>query len=374
MKTRRWRRLSPLTASALAFPLLTACTQTAAPARTASPAITTASSATAEAVPPGTWSQARGGATPPLPRDAQAMVYDPATSSVVVFAGKGTRDRYFNDLWAYRVGGGWSRLNPRGVLSPARFGQGMAYDSARSKIVVFGGVLRTTRQPASDTWVYDPDSSTWLRSSVPGASPAARLYPSMVYDQADGKTILFGGWTGASAFNDTWSYDLPTGRWTRVNTAGAPSARWGASMVYDQADDKVILFGGLFGGYDGRSRLGDIWIYDPASRRWTKPRPSGPVPPARAYASMVYDQADGKVILFGGFAGPQGLLADTWAYDPATNQWSMLAVGHAGPSRRDFSSMAYDKAANTIVLFGGQTGSNGNIQATDLNDIWQLRV
>lgn len=75
-----------------------------------------------------------------------------------------------------------------------------------------------------------------------------------------------------------------------------------------------------------------------------------------------------------GFAGPQGLLADTWAYDPATNRWSMLAVGQAGPLRRDFSSMAYDKAANTIVLFGGQTGSNGNIQATDLNDTWQLRV
>jgi len=89
---------------------------------------------------------------------------------------------------------------------------------------------------------------------------------------------------------------------------------------------------------------------------------------------MVYNQANGKVVMFGGFAGPQGLLADTWAYDPATNRWSMLATGHDGPSRRDFSSMAYDQAADAIVLFGGQTGSDGNIQATDLNDTWIFRI
>jgi len=38
-------------------------------------------------------------------------------------------------------------------------------------------------------------------------------------------------------------------------------------MVYDPANGKVILFGGLFGSYDGRSRLGDTWIYDPAKRQ-----------------------------------------------------------------------------------------------------------
>ena len=375
MKTRRWRRLSLLTTSALALPLLAACAQSVTPARTAGPVITSVGPATTAAMPPsGTWSQARGGGTPPLPRDAQQMVYDPATRSVLVFGGKGTRDRYFNDLWAYHAGGGWGRLSPQGVLPPARFGPGMAYDSARNRIVVFGGVLRTAYQPSNDTWVYDPESSAWQHSSSPGASPAPRLYPSMIYDKAGGKTILFGGWTGTSAFNDTWSYDLPAGRWTRVNTAGAPSARWGASMVYDPANGTVILFGGLFGSYDGRSRLGDTWIYNPARRIWTNSRPSGPVPPARAYAAMAYDQANGTVILFGGFAGPQGLLADTWAYNPATNKWNMLATGHDGPSRRDFSSMAYDQAANTIVLFGGQTGSDGNIQATDLNDTWMLRI
>jgi N-acetylneuraminic acid mutarotase len=145
-------------------------------------------------------------------------------------------------------------------------------------------------------------------------------------------------------------------------------------MIYDPATGKMILFGGLFGSYDGKSRLGDTWAYDPARKSWTNLEPAGPAPQARAYAAMVYDPAARKVILFGGFAGPRGLLGDTWAYDPVTNRWARLDQGHRGPSRRDFGSMAYDQTAGQVVLFGGETGSEGNVQATDLNDTWLLRV
>jgi N-acetylneuraminic acid mutarotase len=374
MTTRRWRR-SWFSAVTLALPLLVACGGAVAPATTSSPgAIAASGAAAAGMLPRASWSEVRGSGALPLPRDAQAMVYDSSSRKVVVFGGKGTHDRYFNDLWVYSPGGAWSQLSPRGALPSPRFGHGLVYDSSRTEIIAFGGVQGTTFQPAGDTWVYDPGTSTWRRSGAAGGGPAARLYPSTAYDATSRTTILFGGWTGSSAFDDTWSYDESTGSWTRVDTSGAPPARWGASMVDDPTTGRLILFGGLFGGYDGRSRLGDTWVYDPASRTWTDARPSGPVPPARAYAAMAYDRAIDRVILFGGFAGPQGLLGDTWAYDPATNRWSMLATGQGGPSVRDFSSMAYDEAANAIVLFGGQTGSSGNVQATDLDDTWLLRI
>jgi N-acetylneuraminic acid mutarotase len=86
---------------------------------------------------------------------------------------------------------------------------------------------------------------------------------------------------------------------------------------------------------------------------------------------MVYDSATGKVILFGGFAGSHGLLADTWEYDPSANTWHQLRLGQASPSRRDFSSAIYDQQANVTVLFGGLTGGTGNVNGTALNDTWQ---
>jgi hypothetical protein len=81
---------------------------------------------------------------------------------------------------------------------------------------------------------------------------------------------------------------------------------------------------------------------------------------------MVYDTAAGKVILFGGFAGSDGLLADTWEYDPSANTRHQLHLGQANPSWRDFSSAIYDQQANVTVLSGGTGNVNGNV----LNDTW----
>lgn len=362
----------------LTMPLvpLSACTSTAASATATTPAAIRSSAAGPE-LAPAAWHQASASQPAPLPRDAQSMVYDTTTMSVVVFGGKGTHDRYFNDLWAYHLTvGTWTRLTPAGMLPAPRFGQGMAYDPAPGTIVIFGGVSVAGATPrlSADTWAYSSRASRWTHSGQAGHHPAARLYPSMAYDPVTRTVILFGGWTGTDAFNDTWSYDTRTGRWTRVATIGTPHARWGSSMVYDSAAGKIILFGGLFGSYDGTHRLNDTWAYDPASKTWTNLQPAGPLPPARAYAATAYDQPASKLVLFGGFAGPHGLLDDTWTYDAATRRWTKLGRSQQQPSQRDFSSMAYDPAASEIVLFGGQTGTSGNVNAADLSDTWLLRI
>jgi N-acetylneuraminic acid mutarotase len=245
----------------------------------------------------------------------------------------------------------------------------MVYDPAGRTTILFGGV--TISQLANDLWAYSSAANTWTRLKTTGGPPPARTYPSMVYDPATGKAILFGGWTGSSTFGDTWTYAPATGRWSKLSIIGSPHARWGASMVYDSARRKLILFGGLFGSYDGSNRLNDTWEYDPAAQAWKNLAPAGALPPARGYASMIYDSATGKVILFGGFAGRDGLLADTWAYNPSTNTWDQLHPGGTNPSRRDFSSAVYDQRAKMTILFGGLTGGNGNINGTVLNDTWR---
>ena len=325
----------------------------------------------AYSAPDSSWSNAHPMGSVPLPRDAHRMTYDSTNGKVVLFGGKGTRSHYFNDTWTYTPATNtWNKLQPSGILPTGRFGGAMVYEPAARKLLVFGGVLGTTGQPANDLWAYSFNANTWTRLHPPGAAPPARVYPSMAYDPATGKAILFGGWTGTSAFADTWTYDPATSTWRKLHTTGSPHARWGASMVYDSATGKLILFGGLFGSYDGSNRLNDTWQYDPATNTWKNLAPAGQLPPARGYASMVYDSATGKVILYGGFAGSHGLLADTWEYDPSANAWHRLPPGATNPSRRDFSSAVYAQQANMIILFGGQTGNTGNVNATDLNDTW----
>lgn len=85
---------------------------------------------------------------------------------------------------------------------------------------------------------------------------------------------------------------------------------------------------------------------------------------------MDYNATTHQLVLFGGFAGPAGLLSDTWTYDPARNAWSRVAQAATDPSRRDFSALAYDQQARRLVLFGGLSGVQGNVNGTLLNDTW----
>ncbi|HUQ63526.1 MAG TPA: IPT/TIG domain-containing protein [Acidimicrobiales bacterium] len=150
--------------------------------------------------------------------------------------------------------------------------------------------------------------------------------------------------------------------WTRENPSTRPPARAFASMAYDDTRDEVVLFGGANPG-----ALGDTWTWDGAS--WTRKTPAVS-PPARASAAMAFDPVTRKIVLFGGSDSAQGtgrLFGDTWAWDGAN--WSLLisegpVSGPAadGPSARRSSVMAPD-ANGRLVLFGGAT-------AVPLNETW----
>ena len=63
----------------------------------------------------------------------------------------------------------------------------------------------------------------------------------------------FGGYGGQHYLNDTWSFDISTRKWTELQCTGSiPSPRGdhGAVLVDD------IMY--VFGGYSGKTRLGDL--------------------------------------------------------------------------------------------------------------------
>ena len=68
-------------------------------------------------------------------------------------------------VWLWR-GARWIRVDS-GTGPPVRVGQGMAYDVARKRLVLFGGSDPTTNRTAADTWEFD--GRRWQL-----VSPAAR--------------------------------------------------------------------------------------------------------------------------------------------------------------------------------------------------------
>jgi len=142
-----------------------------------------------------------------------------------------------------------------------------------------------------------------------------------------------------------------------------PSARYAHSMVWDPAGAGRLI---MFGGYDASGNLlNDLWAYDPAANNWALLTPSGTLPSARRFHSMVWDPAGaGRLIMFGGSDASGNLLNDLWAYDPAANNWALLTPSGTPPSARSYHSMVWDGGGNRLIMFGGYDASGYK------NDLW----
>jgi N-acetylneuraminic acid mutarotase len=288
------------------------------------------------------------------------IVLDPANSEFILLGGQPSS----SETWAYDPKANvWSDLRPP-TEPPYRTMYAMAYTPTGRRVIIFGGGVVTSAagdiQLLNDTWAYSPRTNSWTDLKPGGSVPSARVLATMVCVPASGKVILFGGTNNRVGYNDTWSYDPTVNQWTRLKPSGtSPSKRAGYAMAYDPTHHALVLFGGI----GETALLNDTWSYDPATNKWTKLKPSGPVPAARYGAAMAFDQISQKMILFGGADAKDQLLNDTWAYDPAANAWTKPQTIGA-PSGLLGPAMAYDPVNRAILLFGGGDGSSL------LNDTW----
>ena len=140
---------------------------------------------------------------------------------------------------------------------------------------------------------------------------------------------------------------LAQATWSPATQSTPPLARQSARMMaYDQANDRIVLFGG---SPSNGTYLGDTRLFDCASSTWTQV-PSGPSP--RYGHTMTYDAARNEVILFGGReVNSNGPISNqTWAFRGTT--WTQRFPVNA-PLPRYLHSAVYDSTRQVTVLFGG---------------------
>jgi hypothetical protein len=183
------------------------------------------------------------------------------------------------------------------------------------------------------------------------AAPDGRSAHAMVYDEARGVTVLFGG-SGNSMYGDTWTWNGV--QWNRAASTGpSPSPRNIPVLVYDAARQRVVLHG----GQAGRTLLTDTWEWD--GRTWTQKATTGPSP--RIHGAGGYDRRRQRVVLFGGSAPDDSTLTDTWEWDGTS--WTRAAV--TGPDRWA-NGMAYDAASDRLLLHAIERGRGRGIYPTEL--------
>jgi len=267
-------------------------------------------------------------------------------------------------VWTFAADEGWRYGGPPDTILATNQIDEAVFDSARQQIVAH---LAVHAAPA--TAVFDAGTGTLTATGGDGVRDT--LGPLMAYDEESDRVIVFGG---SGPFQTrTSAFDPAADAWTLMPRAVSPpySQRAYGAMAYDPISDRVILFGGLSGEDVGPdTEAGGTWAYDYNSNTWMDLKPTTN-PGPRVYTSMVYEPTTQRFILFGGLRDvkeaeppepgwyPDGLfsywdqpLGDTWAYDPAANEWSELAPA-ISPSPRAWHDLALDPTSGLIVLFGG---------------------
>lgn len=325
--------------------------------------------------------------TPPHERFGHTAVYNPTSNRMIVFGGgTGFPGPCVNDLWALSnansVGApAWSQLSPAGTLPPIREGHTAVYDSKKNVMIVFGG-MDCSGTYYNDLWILsNADGSTgtptWAQAHPLGTSPGARTQSSAIYDPVHNIMTVFGGvGTANGVLNDVWTLSNANGlggtpKWTQLSPSGVtPSPRSGHSAVYDTANHRMVIYGGVSGTTVVQN---DAWILTDtndtgANPAWTQLTPTDSAP-YRASHTAIYDQASSAMVIFGGDSQIPKTFTDDHVYvlTNANGIKSGSAWSQDGPAPRDHASAGYDAVTDQMIVFGGQQSETG---LGPLNDVW----
>jgi hypothetical protein len=219
----------------------------------------------------------------------------------------------------------WRQVRVRGELPPPRGGFELVLDQNRRKLILFGG-NDCVNLYLHDTWTLSFDDSTfssgaWSRVLTDSSEgqPVMRTGYAAIYDTATTRLFVFGGVSQQrQATTELWVLDHADGesgapRWRPLRCAGDPPWLAGSANAYDSARDRWSFFGG---GDEASTPRHDLWrldglVHNTRACRWSRAQSSEPWPLARVAASAVTLPGGGGFLLFGGQV-EQFSVADSW--------------------------------------------------------------
>ncbi|HEX3067032.1 MAG TPA: kelch repeat-containing protein [Thermoanaerobaculia bacterium] len=293
----------------------------------------------------------------PSARSGHLMVYDSARNRIVVFGGRHGKTN-LNDTWSYD-GNDWTQLFP--PTSPSvRELTGQAYDSARDRIVMFGGYLQTysadgnklTETPLHDTWEFD--GTTWKQILSDGPNV---IRPTLEYDPVRKQTIMIAAEPDKSA-TQMYAWDPVAAKWNQLTPSVLPACALGGEMTWQNSDNTILYTGAVCA--DSASTE-DTYEWD--GTNWTKIDLLLFV--GRYFGSALTFDPDRQVaVLFGGATISSTVSSATFVY--ANKAW--LSAGDSRyPIPRSLFAFTTDPLKNVIDLYGGLN------ESTNLFDYWTYR-
>jgi len=257
--------------------------------------------------------------------------------------------------------------NPK--LPPSMIYHKLIYHDKLDKILVFGGQSKHGwKADIKDVWTFDTNNYDWINLCKNEAvSDSGYAAHSPVYHKKSNHIIFL------NQIGETWAFQVESNKWTNMKPDNSPPTRCGHNMVYDSSSDKVILFGGFSCVKPNNPDFkvfNDTWVYDYNSNTWSEMNPENS-PPNRMFASMIYNSAEDKIVLWGGRLWEP--LADNsiWEYDYYRNNWAEIENIDGPKTSYAYPAMVYIEEKNDLILFGGGILESAFV-GKQVNEMWKF--
>jgi hypothetical protein len=211
------------------------------------------------------WEQLTPTGLLPVARRWHSAIYDALRDRLVVFGGDSMNGEFLDDLWVleFANGGTWRQIPPSSPQPTGRWSHGVTFDGVRNVMWMFGG--ETSMGTSNELWRLDlsPLDPVWQLVTTYGIKPTERPNPILVFDAMRNRLLLAGGSAISSVprMMDLWEFPLagPPYSWRELAPMGdGPTMRAGASGLFDQAGNRMLIFG----GYDGGAYHNDVWALE----------------------------------------------------------------------------------------------------------------
>eukprot|EP00177_Eucheuma_denticulatum_P000156 GFKZ01000279.1.p1 GENE.GFKZ01000279.1~~GFKZ01000279.1.p1 ORF type:complete len:647 (+),score=56.75 GFKZ01000279.1:235-2175(+) len=194
------------------------------------------------------------------------------------------------------------------------------------------------------------DTGEW-RVTHPGCStnearsqalPKPRRHASIVVH--GGSLFIYGGFDiDDNVLDDLWEYRIETNTWVVAEQAPCGQGYFfhhesvrRNNIPVARAEHTAITYGNrmiIFGGYDGKKKLNDTYVYDFETKQWSKPGAADHNSPSRRckHSAVLYKK---KMYITGGFQYKDGdnyALTDMHVLDLETYVWSTILMGNGCP-------------------------------------------
>ena len=264
-----------------------------------------------------------------------------------------------------------------GTPPPARFGQTITYIS-KGFAILFGGATGDTGKYSitNDTYSFELITRIWKKLECSGELPSPRAAHASVAVELN-QMVIYGGATGGGslASDDLYLFDIKpntdVGVWKIIAVIGTtPGRRYGHSITYSRP--YLIVFGGNI----GQEPVNDLWILniEKSPFSWIKLDPKSELPIARVYHSAAHCQsgsANGMIVVFGGRSIDSTAMNDSWGLRRHRDgRWDWVRAPYKQDKELPLGRYQHSSVflGTFLIIIGGRTNNVGERVSLDVYD------